>query len=112
MELTCPKCEAKMRTYERSGITVDQCTACRGIFLDRGELEHLVDGETAFHTGPRREPVIPPPTPSYGVPVATRYADPDDDRYRDGRYREGRYDDHYEQPRRRQKRSFLEELFD
>ena len=36
--LTCPKCHGPMRTYERSGVTVDQCTECRGIFLDRGEL--------------------------------------------------------------------------
>ena len=32
-----------MRTYERNGVHVDQCTECRGIFLDRGELEKLVD---------------------------------------------------------------------
>jgi Zn-finger nucleic acid-binding protein len=39
-ELICPKCQGLMRTYERSGVTVDQCADCRGIFLDRGELEH------------------------------------------------------------------------
>lgn len=43
--LTCPKCHGEMRTYERSGVHVDQCSECRGIFLDRGELEHLIDGE-------------------------------------------------------------------
>ena len=37
--LICPKCEGEMRSYERSGILVDQCQECRGIFLDRGELE-------------------------------------------------------------------------
>ena len=37
--MTCPKCHGEMRVYERSGVTVDQCTECRGIFLDRGELE-------------------------------------------------------------------------
>jgi Zn-finger nucleic acid-binding protein len=34
-----------MRTYERNGVVVDQCSECRGIFLDRGELERLVDAE-------------------------------------------------------------------
>jgi len=34
-----------MRSYERNGVLVDQCTECRGIFLDRGELERLVDAE-------------------------------------------------------------------
>jgi uncharacterized protein len=42
-DLVCPKCQGRMRSYERSGVTVDQCTDCRGIFLDRGELERLVD---------------------------------------------------------------------
>lgn len=43
--LICPKCQGAMRAYERSGIAVDQCTECRGIFLDRGELERLLDAE-------------------------------------------------------------------
>ena len=34
-----------MRSYERNGVLVDQCTGCKGIFLDRGELERLVDAE-------------------------------------------------------------------
>lgn len=43
--LTCPKCRGEMRTYERNGVLVDQCEECRGIFLDRGELEQLLDAE-------------------------------------------------------------------
>ena len=63
MELTCPKCQAPMRSYERSGVTVDQCTDCRGIFLDRGELERLIDADTRFHGDDR--PTPPPQSPSY-----------------------------------------------
>jgi uncharacterized protein len=129
MELTCPKCQGTMRNYERSGITVDQCAECRGIFLDRGELEKLVDAESSFHASAQ---------PAYGSPAGRqdRYrsdargheAAPRDDRYRDDRYREepsrdyrygddkNRYrdgrdrdDDYY---KKRKKRSFLEELFD
>jgi uncharacterized protein len=47
--LTCPKCGGQMRSYERNGVTVDQCTECRGIFLDRGELERLVDAENSHY---------------------------------------------------------------
>ena len=47
--LTCPKCGGEMRSYERNGVVVDQCTECRGIFLDRGELERLVDAEGAHY---------------------------------------------------------------
>jgi uncharacterized protein len=47
--IECPKCGSEMRSYERNGVTVDQCSGCRGIFLDRGELERLVDAESAHY---------------------------------------------------------------
>lgn len=37
-----------MRSYERNGVTIDQCTECRGVFLDRGELVRLIDAEAAY----------------------------------------------------------------
>ncbi len=63
MELVCPKCGAGMRTYERNGIHVDQCTSCRGVFLDRGELEHLIDAEQTFY-----KPAPSQPMPTQGQP--------------------------------------------
>jgi len=54
-ELTCPKCGGSMRTYERNGITIDQCTSCHGIFLDRGELERLISAESSYLGGPADE---------------------------------------------------------
>ena len=53
--MTCPKCGGEMRRYERNGVDIDQCTECRGIFLDRGELERLVDAESSFYGGERPE---------------------------------------------------------
>jgi Zn-finger nucleic acid-binding protein len=50
-KLTCPKCGSPMRTYVRNGITIDQCTACHGIFLDRGELEQLISAESSYLGG-------------------------------------------------------------
>lgn len=47
--LRCPKCDAPMRMYERSGVHVDRCTECGGIFLDRGELDRLVTAESAYY---------------------------------------------------------------
>jgi uncharacterized protein len=60
-DLICLKCRSPMRTYERNGITIDQCTACHGIFLDRGELERLIGAESAYlgarsDGGERRDP--------------------------------------------------------
>jgi Zn-finger nucleic acid-binding protein len=54
--LTCPKCQGPMRTYERNGVHVDQCAECRGIFLDRGELERLIDAEEQYHAAPAAKP--------------------------------------------------------
>ncbi len=41
-----------MRTYERNGVHVDQCSDCRGLFLDRGELERLVEAEGSYYQQP------------------------------------------------------------
>jgi Zn-finger nucleic acid-binding protein len=68
MELTCPKCHGTMRTYERNGVHVDQCSECRGIFLDRGELDRLIDAENAWHGGDQSAPGQQPaaaPRPGY-----------------------------------------------
>jgi uncharacterized protein len=48
-ELICPKCHETMRTYERNRAGIDQCTRCRGVFLDRGELDRLMDAENAYY---------------------------------------------------------------
>jgi len=53
--LTCPKCRGEMRTYERNGVLIDQCEECRGIFLDRGELEQLLDAEGRHGRGDERD---------------------------------------------------------
>lgn len=101
MELTCPKCHGAMRQYERSGVVVDQCGECRGIFLDRGELEKLVDAENAWH-----QSSAPPPAQQQ--------------QYHDQRYGHDRrgHDEHYGRPQyqdhrqHKKRKSFLDELFD
>jgi Zn-finger nucleic acid-binding protein len=116
MELTCPKCHGAMRSYERSGILIDQCTECRGVFLDRGELDKLIDAEAEHQqAGAAPTPPAPAHTPAWGSSQPPGYGDRhrDDDRYRDDRYREDqyRYDDDNRYGKKR-KRSFLDELFD
>jgi uncharacterized protein len=100
MELICPKCRGTMRQYERSGVTVDQCTECRGIFLDRGELERLVDAEAAF-SARGAAPIPAPPSRPY---EQRHHDDHDHDDH-------GRYDDHGYQHRKK-RGSFFEQLFD
>lgn len=48
--ITCPKCQAVMRSIERSGVIIDRCTECGGLFLDRGEVEKLMDAESAHNS--------------------------------------------------------------
>jgi Zn-finger nucleic acid-binding protein len=43
-----------MASYERSGITVDQCADCRGVLLDRGELDRLLDLEADSGRAPEQ----------------------------------------------------------
>ena len=92
-----------MRTFERSGMNIEQCTSCRGVFLDRGELERLVDAEGNYYaergfTGERGLGGDRYPEPGYGRP---RYDDDDDD------YRHGSYGH-----KRSKRRGFLGELFE
>jgi uncharacterized protein len=113
MDLTCPKCHSSMRSYERNGVTVDQCTGCRGVFLDRGELERLVDQESAFYEQRREEPRREEPRreePRY----ERRDRDDDDDRHRDhgyGGHGHG-YGKHGYGKKRHKREGFLGELFD
>jgi len=58
--LVCPKCQGAMKTYVRSGLVVELCEDCRGMFLDRGELERLIDSEGGGWSGILAEPVDPP----------------------------------------------------
>jgi Zn-finger nucleic acid-binding protein len=47
----CFRCSGRLRHYLRSGIPVEQCEECRGIFLDGGELERLIDAEGGGWSG-------------------------------------------------------------
>jgi uncharacterized protein len=88
-----------MRQYERGGVVVDQCGECRGIFLDRGELEHLITAESQW----AGQPVAAPPR--YEDHRYEQHYD-DDDR----RYAQRPYGDKYRH--KKKKRSFFEDLFD
>lgn len=94
-EMICPKCQGAMRTYERNGVHIEQCGDCRGIFLDRGELEHLSAAEARWQAAPPAPPApaptYAPPPPTYGAPQPG-YGSP--------------------KPYYKRKKNFLEELFD
>lgn len=47
-DITCPKCLSRMRSIDRSGITIERCESCGGIYLDRSELDQLIRLENEF----------------------------------------------------------------
>ncbi len=40
--LICPNCQTGMKEIERDSVHIDMCPQCRGVWLDRGELEKLL----------------------------------------------------------------------
>lgn len=103
--MNCPVDDTTLVITSRDGIEIDYCPQCRGVWLDRGELDKIIE-----RSAPAVAPVAPPPErPRYDEP---RYDDPryDDRRYDDRRGDDRRYDER--DYKRRKRKSFLEEIFD
>jgi len=98
--LKCPRCgEAALVATERQDIEIDVCPSCRGVWLDRGELDKLIERSLALR-----------PAPAGARAQDDDDDDDDDDRRwrRDERHdRDDRHPDH-----RRRRHSWLSELFD
>ena len=99
--MKCPVCkEAKLVISERSGIEIDYCPDCRGVWLDRGELDKILERSRADLESrvAAEQPDRGPAQPATGF--EPRPQDP---------YREHYGKDHKYYKR---KKSFLEDLFD
>lgn len=88
--MRCPVCDIDLAISDKQGIEIDYCPKCRGIWLDRGELDKIIERSA------RQEP--------------------DDNRY-DGRSDKDRYydnDDYKYKPKEgyRKKKSFFDDIFD
>lgn len=99
--MQCPIDQTTLSMTERQGVEIDYCPKCRGVWLDRGELDKLIAaGGGEAEAGRRPEP---PRTeyrdqrPSYS----------DEHRYKDDRHYK---DDYYY--KKKKKDSFLKDLFD
>ncbi|GAA4622866.1 zf-TFIIB domain-containing protein [Cellulomonas oligotrophica] len=122
--MQCPVDQAQLVMSERQGVEIDYCPVCRGIWLDRGELDKILDRAATTPVGgvdPRAVPgaAAPDPRPVYGSPDprpvypapdprATGYDPRYDDRRRDPR--DPRYG--YDGRKRKKKDSWLEDIFD
>lgn len=83
-DMLCPIDQTELVMSDRQGVEIDYCPKCRGVWLDRGELDKIID-RAASPTG----------EPEHGL-----HDDDDDRRYRE-QYRP-----------KKKKRSMLEEFFD
>lgn len=96
--MQCPIDGTALLITDRSGVEIDYCPTCRGVWLDRGELDKIIERAAAFSA--------PPPPP-----VDERRAPPRD-------YEQPREFDQsrgYDQPRRKKKKGmgdFLGDIFD
>ncbi len=103
--LMCPNDNAAMQTLERGGVQFDMCPSCRGVWLDRGELEKLMASATeeGRASAPQAAPTQPyPPQPAPQQPWGSQPA------YRDERYRSR--DDDYRY--KKKKRDSIFDIFD
>jgi Zn-finger nucleic acid-binding protein len=86
--MKCPVCSVDLVMADRSGVEIDYCPKCRGVWLDRGELDKII--ERSVDVSQVRS--APPGIPQQGYPA-------------------GCGDSHYGHPYKR-KKSWLGELFD
>ncbi len=83
--MKCPVCkDVTLLMSEKKGVEIDYCPECRGIWLDRGELEKLVEREEKTYQDVKR-----------------KYKDDYEDKY-----------EHKKYPKKKRRESFLGEVFD
>lgn len=88
--LLCPACQELLVPVDRGGVEIDYCPNCRGVWLDRGELDKILERAAMGASRPTARQ----------LPQHEQWHDHDDD--------------HERKPPRKRKRlkSFLEDLFD
>lgn len=102
--MQCPSDGTVLVMSERSGIEIDYCPTCRGVWLDRGELDKLIE-RGAREYGQQAAPAAPQP-PAYGQQPAYGQRPYDGHGYDE----RGHGDQGYSRKKKRE--SWLSELFD
>lgn len=95
--MKCPACkEPNLVISERQGIEIDYCPECRGVWLDRGELDKILERSAATQAPPVQQHSYQPQQGPYQQHPQQQ-----------GGYQQGPYQKPY-----KRKKSFLEEIFD
>ncbi len=99
--MKCPNDNATLVMSERSGIEIDYCPECRGVWLDRGELDKIIDRAGSQPAPAASAPPAPMPAQPY-PPQGQPYQQPS----------YGQQQGYGQQPYRKKKDNWLGELFD
>jgi uncharacterized protein len=124
--MPCPRCGVDLLMSERQGIEIDYCPKCRGVWLDRGELDKIIERAAAAEAAgaapaPSEAPPQPPqsqpspwlaPQPQYQPPPAPYHGAPDPYYGHGGGHHGGDDDEHRDGHGRHGGRGFLGRLFD
>lgn len=97
--MKCPVDGATLAMSDRHGIEIDYCPECRGVWLDRGELDKVIERNA------QEETPVRPPRNEYREDQRQERRD----EYRDREYRDN---DDYRGHHKKRKESWLSELFD
>ena len=108
--MQCPVCRVPLAMSDRQGIEIDYCPQCRGVWLDRGELDKIIERSAPQLAPTPPEPPRAPQPPQPPQPPQGGYG-------RDPWGREQHHQPHgggygYGKPYKKRKKSFLEEIFD
>jgi uncharacterized protein len=108
--MACPICRVPLAMSDRAGIEIDYCPQCRGVWLDRGELDKIIERSAAEAAPAAAAPQSATPTSAPTSGPNPGYAPPPPAYGHDPRYdpRHG-HDPRY---RHKRKKSWLEDIFD
>lgn len=106
--MNCPRCnEFKLMMTSREGVEIDYCPQCRGVWLDRGELDKILERSDTQQRAIEAQAV----SAARGFDDRPRYRDDDDDDDHRRRYRDDD-DDDWKLGKKRKRKGFLSEIFD
>jgi Zn-finger nucleic acid-binding protein len=103
MAMSCPSCGSELVGIERSGVHIDACRSCRGVWLDRGELDRIVE---------RERESIDADEDDFMREMTGNQGKPDKGHGFDPKTAERIYSDYKSQRKQKKRKSFLDELFD
>lgn len=103
--MNCPHCNISLVMTERSGIEIDYCPQCRGVWLDRGELDKIIERSAASQPpAPAQHAAPVPPSHYQQQPVPPQFGG------HGGQYNS--HSKHKQEHGYHKKKSLLGELFD